>query len=104
GGECAYRRKTGEVERRGLDGGPGDGGPDLFARGLAACLAPAGEHHAGAVTGQLGGGGQADAAVRAGDDGGLAGQVGNVVSGPVAHGHTSVAVYETVSYTAEANT
>jgi hypothetical protein len=86
GGEPAYRREVGEVERCALDGGPGDGGQDPLTRGLAACGVAGGDHDAGAVAGEFGGGGQPDAAVGPGDDGGTAGQVGDLVGGPVSHG------------------
>jgi hypothetical protein len=83
------RREVGQIQLPDRERRARVVGRDVLAGGLGGVDAPAGQHHVGAGAGELAGGLEPDAAVRAGDDHGLSGQVGQVRGGPVGHAGAS---------------
>ncbi len=78
GGKGADAAEGGEVELAELDLGAGDRAADAVDGAFAPCLVAGGDDDGGPVAGELERGGEADAAVGAGDDGAAAGLVGDV--------------------------
>src|SRR5205085_12398385 len=82
-GERPHRIQAAEIELLQLHAALGRDRLDLAPGGLAFLHVPAGDHHPGALAGQLAGRDQAHSAVGAGDDRGAARLVGNLLGGPL---------------------